>query len=77
MSLQLTMDAGEAEDVMYVLADYISEREPLLNDEDSWRLDPDAWEEERANLATAIRFHDRLADLLGLTDETPTNQQGG
>ena len=85
MSIQLTMAAGEAEDVMYILEDYISDKEELLIDSRSWfngRLDAETVEIERANLATAILFHARLVDLLGLTeenitDETPTNQQGG
>ncbi len=83
MSLKLTMDAGEAEDVMYILEDYISDKEEVLIDNRSCGcLDDEALEIERANLATAIRFHERLVDLLGLTekndtDETLTNQQGG
>ena len=66
MSLQLTMDAGEAEDVMYILEDYISDKEEVL----IGSLDDEKLEIERANLATAIRFHERLVDLLGLTEES-------
>tara|TARA_R110001583_G_scaffold13263_6_gene57464 strand:- start:8616 stop:9011 length:396 start_codon:yes stop_codon:yes gene_type:complete len=85
MSIQLTMAAGEAEDVMYILEDYISDKEALLNDSESWfngSLDAETVEIERANLATAILFHarlvdlwraslgERVSDLLGLTEES-------
>jgi len=73
MSIQLTMAAGEAEDVMYILEDYISDKEALLNDSGSWfngSLDAETVEIERANLATAILFHARLVDLLDLVEES-------
>mgnify|MGYP003151880057 FL=1 len=71
MTIQLTMAAGEAEDVVYILEDYISDKEALLNDSESWGqwLDAETVEIERANLATAIRFHERLVNLVGLTEE--------
>ena len=69
MSIQLTMAAGEAEDVMYILEDYISDKEELLCDAGRLRWDAETVEIERANLATAIRFHERLVNLVGLTEE--------
>ena len=73
MTIQLTMAAGEAEDVVYILEDYISDKEELLNDSGSWfngRLDAETVEIERANLATAILFRERLVDLLSLAEES-------
>ena len=62
MAKRITIVEGEDQDILYMLEDCIASAENRLEQFQDWEIEEDdGLQEELANLAVAIRLHDKIS----------------